>query len=99
MIGGFYYWFYKITGVQYSETLGKIHFWVFFIGANLTFFPMHFLGIAGMPCRIPDYPDAFTEFNRIASYGSFISIFSVVLFIAIIFLAFTTGKDRTQKNY
>ena len=65
MIAGFYYWFDKITGVQYSETLGKIHFWVFFVGANLTFFPMHFLGLAGMPRRIPDYPDAFTEFNRI----------------------------------
>ena len=94
MIAGFYYWFDKITGVQYSETLGKIHFWVFFVGANLTFFPMHFLGLAGMPRRIPDYPDAFTEFNRIASYGSFISLVSVVIFLFTIFFAFTTGNKR-----
>ena len=94
MIAGFYYWFDKITGVQYSETLGKIHFWVFFVGANLTFFPMHFLGLAGMLRRIPDYPDAFTEFNRIASYGSFISLVSVVIFLFTIFFAFTTGNKR-----
>jgi cytochrome c oxidase subunit 1 len=100
---GFYYWFDKFTGVQYPETLGKIHFWVFFIGANLTFFPMHFLGLAGMPRRIPDYPDAFTAFNRIASYGSFISIVSVFIFIALIFISFVSGNNRdslsSQKTY
>merc|ERR1711982_127475 len=68
MLGGIYYWFEKLTVVNYPETLGKIHFWIFFLGANLTFFPMHFLGIAGMPRRIPDYPDAFSDFNQIASY-------------------------------
>ena len=56
----FYYWIGKITGYQYPETLGKIHFWSTFIGVNVTFFPMHFLGLAGMPRRIPDYPDAFS---------------------------------------
>jgi heme/copper-type cytochrome/quinol oxidase subunit 1 len=80
MLGGIYYWFEKITGVNYPETLGKIHFWIFFLGANLTFFPMHFLGIAGMPRRIPDYPDAFYDFNLIASYGSYISAFSAIFF-------------------
>ena len=56
---GFYYWAAKVTGMQYSELLGKAHFWVFFVGVNVTFFPMHFLGLAGMPRRIPDYPDAY----------------------------------------
>jgi cytochrome c oxidase subunit I len=59
IFSGIYFWFSKITGVQYSEVLGQIHFWVFFIGVNITFFPMHFLGLAGMPRRIPDYPDAY----------------------------------------
>ena len=64
MFAGIYYWFDKITGVRYSEVLGQIHFWTFFVGVNVTFFPMHFLGVAGMPRRIPDYPDAFYTFNK-----------------------------------
>ena len=59
LFAGFYYWIGKISGYQYPEVYGQIHFWLFFIGVNLTFFPMHFLGLAGMPRRIPDYPDAF----------------------------------------
>jgi len=59
IFGGWYYWFEKIFGVKYSEVLGQIHFWLFFIGVNLTFFPMHFLGLAGMPRRIPDFPDCY----------------------------------------
>lgn len=80
IFGGIYYWFYKITGTRYSEILSKIHFWVFFIGVNITFFPMHFLGVAGMPRRIPDYPDAFYLFNKIATWGSEISAFSLLIF-------------------
>jgi len=89
MLGGIYYWFEKITGLSYSEILGQIHFWVFFVGVNLTFFPMHFLGIAGMPRRIPDYPDAFYSFNLIASWGSYISALSFFLFFYILLEAFT----------
>ena len=59
LFAGFYFWIGKITGLQYPETLGQIHFWLTFIGVNITFFPMHFLGIAGMPRRIPDYPDVY----------------------------------------
>ena len=64
LFGGLYYWFEKITGVRYSEILAQIHFWTFFVGVNLTFFPMHWLGAAGMPRRIPDYPDAYYIFNK-----------------------------------
>ena len=74
IFGGFYYWFGKITGLEYPEVLGQIHFWVTFIGVNLTFFPMHFLGLAGMPRRIPDYPDAYIDYNSIASFGSQLSV-------------------------
>ena len=98
MLGGVYYWFDKITGVKYSETLGQIHFWIFFVGVNVTFFPMHFLGIAGMPRRIPDYPDAFLIFNRIASYGSYISALSALFFFYVVFSAFTKGNRIEVKK-
>ena len=98
MLGGVYYWFDKITGVQYSETLGQIHFWIFFIGVNLTFFPMHFLGVAGMPRRVPDYPDAYLTFNRIASYGSYISALSGIFFFYVLFVAFTRGNRVINRN-
>ena len=83
VFGGFYYWFSDIIGLEYSEFLGQTHFWTFFIGVNLTFFPMHFLGVAGMPRRIPDYPDAFYLFNEISSCGSLISIISLMVFFAV----------------
>ncbi len=80
IFGGVYYWFEKITGLTYSEFLAQLHFWIFFVGVNLTFFPMHYLGVAGMPRRIPDYPDAFYVFNQMASWGSYVSAFSVIIF-------------------
>lgn len=98
MLGGIYYWFDKITGVKYSDTLGQIHFWIFFVGVNITFFPMHFLGIAGMPRRIPDYPDAFLFFNRIASYGSYISALSAIFFLYVISVAFIYGEPIRNKK-
>jgi cytochrome c oxidase subunit 1 len=85
MIGGVYYWFGKMTGMEYPEILAQINFWSFFIGVNLTFFPMHFLGLAGMPRRIPDYPDAYAGFNAIASFGSSLSAVSGIFF----FILFT----------
>ena len=93
IFGGVYYWFYKISGKRYSEILAQIHFWVFFIGVNLTFFPMHFLGVAGMPRRIPDYPDAFFFFNKIASWGAEISAFSLLIFFFVVFEALTSTED------
>jgi cytochrome c oxidase subunit 1 len=85
LFAGFYYWAPKIIGLTYNETLGKIHFWTLFVGVNLTFFPQHFLGLAGMPRRIPDYPDAFAQWNAISSFGSIISVVATVLFGYIIY--------------
>ncbi len=92
----FYFWFEQIVGVPYSETLAQIHFYSTFIGVNLTFFPMHFLGLAGMPRRIADYPDAYYPWNFYASIGSFISFASVILFFILIFLALSDKKKLNQ---
>ena len=92
IFAGFYFWFPKITGLTYDETLGKIHFWMFFVGVNLTFFPMHFLGLAGMPRRIPDYPDAYSGWNGIASYGSYISAVAALFFFYVVYHSCTSGQ-------
>jgi heme/copper-type cytochrome/quinol oxidase subunit 1 len=98
MFAGWYYWFGKITGLKYPEVLGQIHFWLFFIGVNLTFFPMHFLGLAGMPRRIPDYPDAYQAWNGLASYGSYVSLLSSFLFFYIVFITLTSGERIKAKS-
>ena len=87
-----YFWFDKLTGLTYSEFLAQLHFWVFFVGVNMVFFPMHYLGVAGMPRRIPDYPDAFYIFNKIASWGSYISAFSLIIFALVLIDAFFSEK-------
>jgi cytochrome c oxidase subunit 1 len=87
LFSGFYFWFEKILGISYSETLAQIHFYTTFIGVNLTFFPMHFLGLAGMPRRVPDFPDAYYFWNLLASVGSFISFVSLIFFFVLVFLA------------
>merc|ERR1719181_884742 len=97
IFAGFYYWIGKITGLQYPETLGQIHFWLFFTGVNLTFFPMHFLGLAGMPRRIPDYPDAYAGWNSIASLGSWITTISSLFFFYISYNTFVSN-ERVQAN-
>ena len=96
IFAGWYYWIGKMTGFRYPETLGQIHFWMFFAGVNLTFFPMHFLGLAGMPRRIPDYPDAFAAWNSIASLGSYLSALSAILFFYIVYETLTNGKKVTN---
>jgi heme/copper-type cytochrome/quinol oxidase subunit 1 len=85
IFSGFYYRFGKMSGFQYSEYLGQCHFWLTFIGANLTFFPMHFLGIAGMPRRIPDYPDMYQTWNTFVSFGALISFFSLLFFFYVVY--------------
>jgi len=77
---GFYYWIEKILGYKYNILLGKFHFYITFIGVNLTFFPMHFLGLAGMPRRIPDYPDIYGFWNYIESLGSIFSLVGIFIF-------------------
>ena len=88
LFAGFYYWIEKITGLRYNENLAHVHFWLFFIGVNVTFFPMHFLGLAGMPRRIPDYPDAYFGWNSVASFGSGISIIATAVFFVLVYFIF-----------
>jgi cytochrome c oxidase subunit 1 len=85
IFAGFYYWAPKILGKMYSETLGQVHFWTMFIGVNTTFMPQHFLGLAGMPRRIPDYADAFEGWNYISSIGSIISVVATAIFLYTIY--------------
>jgi cytochrome c oxidase subunit 1 len=94
IFAGVYYWFNKITGLYYSEFLSQLHFWLFFIGVNLTFFPMHYLGVAGMPRRIPDYPDAFYIFNKIATWGSYASGLSVLVFFWVLVDALNSKPEK-----
>ncbi len=96
IFAGFYYWFPKMSGYMYNETLGKIHFWMMFVGVNVTFFPQHFLGLAGMPRRYIDYPDAYRLWNEVSSYGAYLSGLSVILFLYILFDAF--AKKRIAGN-
>src|SRR5437016_561043 len=81
IFAGWYYWFPKMTGYMYSERVGKLHFWLTFVGVNVVFFPQHFLGLAGLPRRYVDYPDAFAGWNLVSSIGSYISGFGVLIFI------------------
>jgi cytochrome c oxidase subunit 1 len=92
MFAGFYYWFWRITGMSYDENQGIIHFWTTFIGVNLTFFPQHFLGLAGMPRRIPDYPDSYALWNLVSSYGSVLSVISSLYFFYLVIKAFESVK-------
>lgn len=85
LLAAYYYWSEKIIGYKYNEYLSKLQFYTFFIGVNILFFPMHFLGLAGMPRRIVDYPDSYAYWNYIASYGSILSFISFILFLYIIY--------------
>ena len=94
-----YYWMGKMTGRQYPEFWGKVHFWMMFIGANITFFPQHFLGRQGMPRRYIDYPEAFAYWNQISSWGAFLSGASFLLFIGIVVYTLRAGKKIENGNY
>ena len=97
IFAGWYYWFPKMSGYMYSETIGKAHFWITFVGANVLFFPQHFLGLAGMPRRYADYPDAFAGWNKISSFGSYMTAFGVVVFLYGVILAFRR-KEKAAEN-
>ena len=96
IFAAWYYWFPKMFGYMYSEKLGNLHFWVMFVGVNLVFFPQHFLGLAGMPRRYIDYPDAFAGWNYVSSIGSYISGVGVLIFLFTVFEAFS--KKRLAGN-
>jgi cytochrome c oxidase subunit I len=95
---GFYFWIGKMSGHQYPEFWGKVHFWLTFVGVNVTFFPMHFLGLSGMPRRYPDYPDAFAGWNAVASVGAYIGGLSMVVFLYVVYLTFRS-KEHVAANY
>ncbi len=92
IFAGWYYWVPKMFGYMYNETIGKLHFWVTFIGVNLVFFPQHFLGLAGMPRRYADYPDAYAGWNYVSSIGSYISAFGVLIFLWGVWEAFAKKR-------
>ncbi|WP_448659049.1 cytochrome c oxidase subunit I [Sphingomonas sp. CJ99] len=92
LFAGFYYWFPKMSGKMYSELLGQLHFWVFFIGVNVLFFPMHFLGAQSMPRRYPDYPDAMTYWNQVAGYGYIIMAVGMAIFFINIIWSLAAGR-------
>ena len=94
LFAGFYYWIEKIIGLNYNQILGNLHFLLFFIGVNITFFPMHFLGLSSMPRRISDYPDFYTKWNQVASFGSTISIISVFIFFYVVYDLLVYGKEN-----
>jgi cytochrome c oxidase subunit 1 len=96
LFSAWYYWIPKILGLDYNITLAKVHFWIFFIGVNVTFFPQHFLGLQGMPRRISDYADAFAGWNTVSSFGSIISVVSTWLFLYLVYLQLVHGKNTSR---
>ncbi|HRW13955.1 MAG: cytochrome c oxidase subunit I [Rhodobacteraceae bacterium] len=99
IFAGVYYWFTKITGRAYPEWAGKLHFWMMFVGVNLTFFPQHFLGRQGMPRRYIDYPEQFALWNYVSSWGAFLSGLSFVFFFGIVFYSLRYGQRVTEPAY
>nr|YP_010322852.1 cytochrome c oxidase subunit I [Cornularia pabloi]UKP87539.1 cytochrome c oxidase subunit 1 [Cornularia pabloi] len=97
IFGGYYYWFGKITGFSYNELYGKIHFWIMFIGVNLTFFPQHFLGLAGLPRRYSDFADAYQDWNLLSSCGAVIALIGIIWFLYLSYEAF--AAERPFKDW
>ena len=98
IFAGIYFYLPKMSGRMYPEWAGKVHFWTMFIGANITFFPQHFLGRQGMPRRYIDYPEAFAYWNYVSSWGAFLSFASFVFFIGVMVYTLTAGKRVTKNN-
>jgi cytochrome c oxidase subunit 1 len=99
LFAGFYYWFPKMSGRLYNETLGQLHFWIFFIGVNILFFPMHFLGMDGMPRRVPDYADAFARWNFVASIGFYIVAVSMGFFFVNVLWSLFAGRKAPDNPW
>jgi cytochrome c oxidase subunit I len=99
IFAGFYYWFPKMSGRMYNETLGKLHFFIMFIGVNLIFFPQHFLGLDGMPRRIPDYTPAFEFWNTISTWGYVVTIAGMAIFFVNLFWSLFAGKKAPDNPW
>ena len=99
IFAGWYYWFPKMSGYMYSEALAKTHFWLTFIGVNTIFFPQHFLGLAGMPRRYADYPDAYAGWNFVSSMGAYISLAGLVVFFITIIHAFARKQQAADNPW
>jgi cytochrome c oxidase subunit II len=99
LFAGFYYWIEKIVGLKYDQLLAKLHFFTFFVGVNYTFFPMHMLGLAGMPRRVSDYPDYYAGWNAIASKGSTISVIALFLFFYLVYDLLVYGREHLQSSW
>jgi cytochrome c oxidase subunit 1 len=99
LFAGLYYWIGKMSGRQYPEWAGKLHFWITFIGTNLTFFPMHMLGVAGMPRRVIDYPETFAGWNFVCSTGAYISGAGFVFGLGVIIYSIVAGQRIREANY
>ena len=96
LYSAWYFWIPKILGLDYNRSWGKVHFWILFIGVNVTFFPQHFLGLQGMPRRISDYPDSFAGWNMISSFGSLISVIATWVFLHIVYMQLTLGVSTSR---
>jgi len=98
LFAGWYYWFGKMFGRMYNEWMGQLHFWLFFIGVNVLFFPMHFLGLDGMQRRVHDYADAYAGWNDIATYGYWLMLAGMVFFFVNLFWSLFAGR-KAADNY
>jgi cytochrome c oxidase subunit 1 len=98
IFAAWYYWFPKMTGYIIPDWIGQLHFWIAFIGSNVLFFPMHFVGLAGLPRHYADYPDAYAGWMRISSYGSYMFAFGLLVFFAGVFYAYFIRKEKAGDN-
>jgi cytochrome c oxidase subunit 1 len=98
MFGAWYYWIGKMSGRQYNERLAQIQFWLFFVGVNVLFFPQHFLGLAGMPRRIPDFPDVYAGWNMVSSVGAAITAAGTLMFYYVVWHTYRSGEKVTAAN-
>jgi len=96
---GFYYWFGKMFGVMYNKLFAHIHFWTFFFGVNLIFFPQHFLGMQGMPRRYVDYPVEYTLFNKLSTMGAYLTLIGVVAFFLMLVWSLIIKRVKAPDNY
>jgi len=99
IFAGVYYWFGKMSGREIPQWAGQVHLWTTFAGVNLTFFPMHFLGLAGMPRRIPDYPDAFAGWNMVSSIGAYIGFASTIFFVTIVLWSLASSRKAAANPW